>query len=76
MEVTRFKLHSTNSGPPNCPPTWHVSVALGEHTIHDDETRTLTPDCVTEQEIDYWFDKLIAELEELRARAKRKIRNA
>ncbi len=75
MEVTRFKLHSINSGPPNCPPTWRVSVALGAHGIHDD-TRTLTPDCVTEREIDYWFDKLIAELQELRARAKHKIRNA
>jgi len=76
MEITRFKLHSRNSGPPGSPPTWHVSVALREHNVDAAGVRTLTPDCVTEQEIDYWFDKLISELKELRGRAKQKIRRA
>ncbi len=76
MELTRFRLHSVNSGPPNCPPTWHVRVAVAEHTVQEDGTWTLTPDCLSEQEADYWMDKLIAELKELRSRAKTKIRNS
>lgn len=56
------------------PPTWHVSVALGEHGVAEDGTRTLTPNCVTEKEVDYWVDTLIRELQELRTRAKQKLR--
>lgn len=73
MKLTRFALHSMNSGPPNGPSTWHVRVAVAEHAIQEDGTWTLTPDCVMEGEVDYWFDKLIAELKELRSRAKRKL---
>jgi hypothetical protein len=76
MQITRFRLLARNSGPPNSPPTWHVSVAIGEHGRGTDGTPTLTPDCVTEEEIEYWFDKLIAELKELRGRAKQKVRRA
>ena len=53
-------------------PSYVARISRG---IRDDGTRTITPDCVTEQEIDYWFDKLIAERQELRSRAKRRIRN-
>jgi hypothetical protein len=49
--------------------------ALRRHSLQEDGTLSLPPECVSDQEIDYWIDKLIGELKELRSRAKRKIRN-
>jgi uncharacterized protein YccT (UPF0319 family) len=75
MEVTHFHLYSRNAALPSTPANWQVRVAVGAHGIQEDGTWTLTPDCVNEQEIDYWFGKLIEELKELRSRAKAKVRN-
>jgi len=69
--MATFGLQRLNMSPEGSPKSWSVAVMLTEHTTSDKGEILLTPKCVTSEEIDYWVDKLINELKELRHTAHR-----
>jgi hypothetical protein len=50
-----------------------VRIALGSHFECDDGVRTLSPNLMTEREVDHTIDSLIEQLEKVRKDAKREL---
>lgn len=71
--MSTFNLYFLDRSPSPTKKHFEVAVAVSESTQDSDGRQLITPNCVNADEIDYWCDKLVAELEKVRQAAKRKI---
>ena len=76
MRTEKFRLHTSNHSLQADLPNWRVAIALKEIVRTKDDDILITPECANNGEVDYWCDKLVEEINNLRSAAKSKIRRS
>lgn len=66
-----FKLHKIDTSPVPGKSAYQVAVCVSEHTSTTEGDIVITPTCVTEDEVEHWCNKLIANINVVKGQAKK-----